>query len=350
MVSTFINTRVNSDAQLGVRSFDDTPPIRLAQYSSETEVQIAIRAVYQQILGNAHVMESERLVVAESQLKQGNISVREFVRQVAQSDLYRHLFFETCSRTRSIELNFKHLLGRAPESHVEIAEHGRVLDEGGFKAEISAYVDSDEYLETFGEEIVPYYRGNKSQTGKKMVGFTHLFQLLRGSASSDKDPLHNNRSRLNTSLMSDRPSVILPVTGAPLSRQSSGQISDVSKILAEVFKSPSSSTPVWNPTRNYAAERDLQQLDLQQAQTIEQLEKQLADLRPFASIGSSYLNHPHQPDLNNTPERTFTALARQVDAQTIQIAKLQDQIADARRYATIGEARLNKWRSRVFNG
>jgi phycoerythrin-associated linker protein len=51
-----------------------------------------------------------------------------------------------------------------------------------------------------------------------------------------------------------------------------------------------------------------------------------------------------------THEGTFTSLQQQVDAQTEQIALLQNQIADAYRYSAIGAARLNKWRSRVFNG
>ena len=114
MISSFINPVINPNAALGVGSFDDVTPIRLWQNGSEAEVEVVIRAVYRQVLGNAHLMESERLVVSESRLKQREISVREFVRQVAQSDLYRDRFFETCSRMRSIELNFKHLLGRAP--------------------------------------------------------------------------------------------------------------------------------------------------------------------------------------------------------------------------------------------
>ncbi|WP_262984318.1 hypothetical protein [Nostoc sp. 'Peltigera membranacea cyanobiont' 210A] len=43
-------------------------------------------------------------------------------------------------------------------------------------------------------------------------------------------------------------------------------------------------------------------------------------------------------------------MQQQADAQEKQIAALQEQIADSRRSPTIGEARLNKWRSRVFNG
>jgi t-SNARE complex subunit (syntaxin) len=216
MPSTFINPVLNPDAKLGVNEFDEEGIVRFWQGSSEAEVEVLIRAVYRQVLGNAHVMESERLTVLESQLKQGEVSVREFVRQVAKSDLYRSRFFENCPRYRAIELNFKHLLGRAPESYEETTHHSQLLDTAGYDLEIDSYIDSEEYLDAFGEDIVPYYRGYKTQTGKKMVGFTHLFQLLRGASSSDKDGKSGNRSRLNRSLLTNTPSKIVPPTGASI--------------------------------------------------------------------------------------------------------------------------------------
>ena len=100
-----------------------------------------------------------------------------------------------------------------------MVEHGQQLDRGGFEAEINAYIDSDEYAAAFGEDTVPYYRGYKTQTSKNMAGFTHLFQLLRGAASSDKDLTRQNRSRLNSALMTNRPSAIAPVKGASSSWQ-----------------------------------------------------------------------------------------------------------------------------------
>lgn len=71
-----------------------------------------ILAVYRQVLGNACVMESERLTVPESKFKRGELSVREFVRAVAEFDLYLSRFFTSCARYWATELNFRHLLGR----------------------------------------------------------------------------------------------------------------------------------------------------------------------------------------------------------------------------------------------
>ncbi|UFP94888.1 phycobilisome rod-core linker polypeptide [Gloeobacter morelensis] len=158
----------------------------LSSNSAPDEVEIVIRAVYKQVLGNPHLMESERLIRDESKLKNSEISVREFVRTVAKSELYRTRFFETCGPYRFIELNFKHLLGRAPLDQTEISVHVRLCVEQGYEAEIDSYLDSDEYQDAFGEDTVPFPRGSLSQVGQKQVGFNRMSFLLRGPAEADK--------------------------------------------------------------------------------------------------------------------------------------------------------------------
>lgn len=149
------------------------------------DVEVVIRAVYRQVLGNAHVMESQRLTDAESKLRAGNITVRDFIRAVAMSDLYRSRFFETVSAYRFVELNFKHLLGRAPQDQTEIAEHVALYNTQGYEAEIESYLDSEEYLTNFGDHCVPSARGTRTQPGLKNVAFNRTFALMRGFAASD---------------------------------------------------------------------------------------------------------------------------------------------------------------------
>ncbi|MEO0520941.1 MAG: phycobilisome rod-core linker polypeptide, partial [Cyanobacteria bacterium P01_A01_bin.116] len=149
--------------------------------SSPEDKQSIIRAVYKQVLGNPHVMESERLTNAESQLCDGSLSVREFVRAVAKSDFYRTRYFESCAPYRFEELNFQHILGRAPESQAEISEHMRTCAEQGYEADIDSYVDSEEYQKAFGENIVPYAR-EKSEVGRKQVVYNRNFAVNRGPA------------------------------------------------------------------------------------------------------------------------------------------------------------------------
>lgn len=197
-------------SRLGVALFDETDPVELLPGRSEEEVQTVIRAVYRQVLGNAYVMDSERVAVPESQLKRGDISVREFVRQVAKSELYRSRFFDSCARYRAIELNFRHILGRAPLDLEEMRSHSTILDEKGFEADIDSYVDSDEYQSTFGENIVPYIRGYKSEACQSMIQFTHIFQLVRGASSSSlKGDLAGKQPKLNSLVIQNTPTPVI---------------------------------------------------------------------------------------------------------------------------------------------
>ena len=159
--------------------------LELRTASDLEEVQTIIRAVYKQVLGNPHVMESERLVSAESQLCDRSITVRDFVRAVAKSDFYRTRYFESCAPYRFVELNFLHLLGRAPQDQREVSEHIVRTVAEGYDAEIDSYIDSSEYQTAFGENVVPYDRGRSSEANSKQVGYNRIFALDRGPAQID---------------------------------------------------------------------------------------------------------------------------------------------------------------------
>ena len=181
-------------AALGLDAFEGAA-LELRASSTEEDLQDVIRAVYKQVLGNQYVLDSDRLNSAESLLRNGNITVRDFVRAVAKSELYQSLFFHGSSQYRFIELNFKHLLGRAPQAQSEISRHVLIYNDGGYDAEIDSYIDSDEYMSNFGENIVPHVRVS-SQVGLSNDSFNRMFSLLRGSATNDS----SGTARLITSI------------------------------------------------------------------------------------------------------------------------------------------------------
>ncbi len=206
---------------LGVERFSQEfeAPLELIPGDDDQAKEAVIRAVYRQVLGNAYVMESERQVVAESQFKLGEISVRELVRRIAKSDLYRTRFFDSCARYRYIELAFRHLLGRAPADFEEMRSHAERLDTSGYEADIDSFLESDEYQNTFGEWTVPYQRGWRTESCATLQEFTWSFQLLRGNSSSSlKGNLAGIRSRLGGAAYQNRP---IPVI-APSSQDSQG--------------------------------------------------------------------------------------------------------------------------------
>jgi len=143
-----------------------------------------IRATYRQVMGNPHLMESERAMSAESKFAEGYLSTRELVRAIAQSPEYSRRFFETNAPYRFVELNFKHLLGRAPKSQAELSEHIQILANEGYEAEINSYLDSAEYQSTFGEDTVPFMR-ILSEQGRSQLAFNRHLSLAEGYAASD---------------------------------------------------------------------------------------------------------------------------------------------------------------------
>ncbi|WP_013321746.1 phycobilisome linker polypeptide [Gloeothece verrucosa] len=200
-------------SRLGTSAFSGASPIELRPNWTTEDAQNIIRAVYRQVLGNDYIMKSERLASAESLLANGVITVREFVRAVAKSELYKSKFFYNNFQTRVIELNYKHLLGRAPYDESEVIYHLDLYENKGFEADIDSYIDSVEYQENFGDNIVPYYRGFNTQTGQKTVGFTRMFRLYRGYANSDRSQIEKNSPRLAAELAQNAASAVVGPSG-----------------------------------------------------------------------------------------------------------------------------------------
>ncbi|MEQ9368629.1 MAG: phycobilisome linker polypeptide [Coleofasciculus chthonoplastes F3-SA18-01] len=201
-------------SRLGTEAYSNPTPVELRPDWVEYDIQGVIRAVYRQLLGNDYVMASERLISAESLLRNGYINVREFVRCVAKSELYKTKFFYGSFQTRVIELNYKHILGRAPYDESEVIYHLDLYETKGYDADIDSYIDSEEYQENFGDYIVPYYRGFATQRGQKTVGFTRMFQLYRGYANSDRAQLAGSDSRLATELAQNFSSAVVGPSGS----------------------------------------------------------------------------------------------------------------------------------------
>jgi phycobilisome core-membrane linker protein len=127
---------------------------------SELEKQSVIKAAYRQIFERDITRAySQSISDLESKVKNGEISLKEFVRRLAKSPLYRKQFFEPFINSRALELAFRHILGRGPSSREEVQNYFSIVSSGGLSALVDALVDSQEYADYFGEETVPYIRG-----------------------------------------------------------------------------------------------------------------------------------------------------------------------------------------------
>jgi len=161
-------------------------PISSPRTLSVDDKDLVVNSAIKQVFGNAYVMESEReeFAVAESQFRSGNLSVRDFIYELAISNTYRRRFFEPCGPYRFVELNFKHLLGRGPNSQEEISEHIQKYVNEGYESEILSYLNCEEYMDKFGEDTVPYQQFKGTYT--KAEEFNRMNTLYSYPGTSDK--------------------------------------------------------------------------------------------------------------------------------------------------------------------
>jgi phycocyanin-associated rod linker protein len=228
--------------RLGIKPFEEADPVELRANATQDEIQAVIVAAYRQVLGNEHLMKSERLVGAESLLVQGLISVRGFVRAIATSELYRNKFFHPNFHMRFVELNYKHLLGRAPYEQSEISDHLDLFLSQGYEAEIASYIDSEEYLNNFGENTVPYHRDFQTdRPGQRTIGFSRLLKLHRGYANSDRAQ-GQTQPKLTWEVARNVATPIAAATPASISGAVGGARGDVYRL--RLLRSPSSNSAV----------------------------------------------------------------------------------------------------------
>lgn len=229
-------------SRLGVAPFSETDPVELRPHSTPEQIQAVIRAAYRQVLGNEHLMESERLVSAESRLMNGAMSVRDFVRAIANSELYREKFFYPNFHMRFVELNYKHFLGRAPYDQAEISAHLDLFLTQGYEAEIDSYLDSAEYLDSFGENVVPYHRDFQTDhAGQRTVGFSRLLNLYRGYAASDRSQ-GQKQPRLTWEVARNTATPVTPASTGALAGGTGGSRGDVYRL--RIVQGASSGSPV----------------------------------------------------------------------------------------------------------
>ena len=146
---------------------------------------VAINALYKNIFGNLSLMQSERPIDIERKLRNGDITVREFTRQICKSTIYRNFYFDSISQYRSIKLRYKHILGRPIKSEFEVTQSSNIINKQGFEAHIDFLIDSDEYNNVFGEDIVPYMRSWNSPIGFTTKDFLETSSLTKAFAKSD---------------------------------------------------------------------------------------------------------------------------------------------------------------------
>jgi phycobilisome core-membrane linker protein len=152
-----INTRV---AQGVSKRREQRKVFKLTSTLDKVQVKTVIGAAYRQVFErniDPYIVQNE-FSALESKLGNGEINVKEFIEGLGCSKLYIREFYTPYPNTKVIELGTKHFLGRAPRDQAEIRQYNQILAAEGIKGFIGAMVNSMEYLQAFGEDVVPYNR------------------------------------------------------------------------------------------------------------------------------------------------------------------------------------------------
>ena len=153
--------------------------------TGEEALSSAISAAYKQVFGNIGITANQRLSSLEAYLRDGRITTRDFMAGLVKSELYKQKFFFPVSPMRGVELTIKHLLGRPPVSQQEVGAAIKAIADDGFDAFVDHLVRSEEYLETFGTDTVPYLRAFKSEARAYCSTFVSMVELSPANASAE---------------------------------------------------------------------------------------------------------------------------------------------------------------------
>ncbi|MBD2580409.1 phycobilisome rod-core linker polypeptide [Oscillatoria sp. FACHB-1406] len=121
-----------------------------------TEMNDLIEAAYRQIF--FHAFKWDRDATLESQVRNGQITVRDFIRALLLSPTFYNSFYEKNSNYRFVEQVVQRVLGRDVYSEREKIAWSIVVATKGIKGFVDELLNSSEYLENFGYDTVPYQR------------------------------------------------------------------------------------------------------------------------------------------------------------------------------------------------
>jgi phycobilisome core-membrane linker protein len=184
---------------------------------TEASTQAVINAVYVQILGNAGYA-GERNKVEEIKLENGDINLREFVRQVARSTAFRRRYWSGLYITKAIEVMHRRILGRPTFGRWEIDAYFDTAARSGFYGVVDKMLSSREYNDCFGEDTVPYERfitaGDRN--ARKVPGLNRPFNAaayadLSGGKRPDVAPPQSLRTTTDvvSRNLAERPRVVM---------------------------------------------------------------------------------------------------------------------------------------------
>jgi hypothetical protein len=168
------------------------------------ETRNIMEMAYQRIFGNYYIFEAEKeeLKTIDSAFQNGRYRVKDYVRALSKSDVFKNKFFYNRPVYNSIELCFRMILGRPCDNYAEFKHKTGIYDSHGFDALIDSFFDDGEYDEAFGFDTVPYNRPYTLGTRNSTAQFAQLLRM--SSRPADADYKANERKAFTSSIQTNR--------------------------------------------------------------------------------------------------------------------------------------------------
>ena len=155
---------------------------------SGADMDELIMAAYRQIFHEQQMLTSNRQFFLESQLRAGQITVRQFIQGLATSHVFRLWNYEVNDNYRFVQICFQRILGRDTYNEREKLAWSIVLANSGLQRFVDQLLNSEEYHENFGDYIVPYQR--RRILPQQIQGELPFARMARyGKVYRDKLPL-----------------------------------------------------------------------------------------------------------------------------------------------------------------
>ena len=158
-------TQNNRVAPIRVSSDEDARAIALDIAADASNLDTVIESAYRQIF--FHAFKTDREPFLESQLRDGQITVRDFIRGLCLSETFQRSFYNLNSNYKVVRHLVEKVLGRKTHGQSEEISWSIVLATKGVRGMVDALLDSEEYLDSFGYDTVPYQR-NRVLPGREL--------------------------------------------------------------------------------------------------------------------------------------------------------------------------------------
>nr|YP_010902442.1 phycobilisome rod-core linker polypeptide [Hypnea nidifica]WCH54297.1 phycobilisome rod-core linker polypeptide [Hypnea nidifica] len=122
------------------------------------EMDEIIWAAYRQIFSEHQILSSNAEPFLESQLRFNQIKVKDFIKGLLLSNSFRDLNYNFNNNYRFVEMVIQRVLGRDIYNNREKLAFAIIVASEGLEVFVDTLLNSDEYIENFGDNMVPYQR------------------------------------------------------------------------------------------------------------------------------------------------------------------------------------------------